>query len=535
LSFFLLASLHIGRLALPLAGHAWPAAIPRLLFQLDPLAGILGALGRHGLVSGFWWILIFLLGTLIAGRFFCGWLCPLGTLNQLFSRLRFFGKRGKQSVERNNYRAAQKTKYYILLAGLLAALAGSSILGWLDPLAIVQRSVGFAVWPAAHQASDAIVQTTASISGRNVGTGIRIEWNHTYLGAHLAVYRQNLGIALLFLAILLANAYITRFWCRVLCPLGALLGTVSRFSILRLKKDEERCNKCQSCMLHCQGGDQPRPGLPWRKSECHLCLNCVNACPTNCLSFEVVKPQALVPAASTPDLNRRAVVTSAAAGLVVLPVLRTTTSSGAVLDAHLIRPPGAAGESDFLSRCIRCGNCMRACPTNALQPALLEGGIEGLWTPVLAPRIGYCSPECTTCTEVCPTGAIERLTAQQKGWAEPRQASTQPVRLGTAFYDYGRCLPWASGVECSFCEKACPVTPKAIYFETAEFVKRTGETVSVNRPRIDLARCIGCGACEHFCVLRDQPAISVSRIGESRAGKDGLIVNGVDLTRSGRV
>ena len=273
------------------------------------------------------------------------------------------------------------------------------------------------------------------------------------------------------------------------------------------------------------------PKLPWRKSECHLCLNSINSCPTNCLSFEVAKPAVLAPATATPDLNRRMIATGAISGLVVLPLLHTSTASAAEVNAQLIRPPGAAPESDFLSRCVRCGNCMKACPTNALQPALLDGGLGGVWTPVLVPRIGYCSPECTTCTEVCPTGAIEKLTKLEKGWTERTNASTHPVRLGTAFYDYGRCLPWSAGVECGFCEKACPVEPKAIYYETAEFVKRTGETVTVKRPRVDPARCVGCGACEHFCVLHDQPAITISRIGESRAGRDGLIVNGVDLTK----
>ena len=527
LALFLLAALHFGRLAAPLVGRSWPASVLRLFFQIDPLDGLLGALGRRGLVAGFWWLLPVALGTILLGRFFCGWVCPMGTLNHIFSQLRFGGKRGKTALARNHYRPWQKSKYFILTAGMLAALAGSSLLGWLDPLAVLQRAIGYAVLPAVHQASDTIVQATASALGQTSGRGLRILWAQSYLGAQRSVFQQSVGFLLLLAAILIANAYITRLWCRLLCPLGALLGALSRFSPLKLRKDESTCNGCSRCMLNCQGGDQPKPGLPWQKSECHLCLNCVSTCPSKSITFAIEKRTSFSGAA--PDLNRRLLIGSAGAGLVALPVLHSTYGYASGANPQLIRPPGAAAEEGFLSRCVRCGNCIKACPTNALQPALSEGGLEGLWTPILVARTGYCAAECTLCTEVCPTGAIDKLTVYGKGWVK-HESAHQPIRLGTAFFDHGRCLPWATGEECGFCEKACPVTPKAIYMEETEFAKRDGSTTKLKRPRIDLARCVGCGACEHFCTVRDRPAVAVSRIGESREPKGGLIVNGVDIT-----
>ena len=142
-------------------------------------------------------------------------------------------------------------------------------------------------------------------------------------------------------------------------------------------------------------------------------------------------------------------------------------------DERLVRPPGALDETDFLARCIRCGECMKVCPNNALQPALTEAGLEGLWTPVLTSRIGYCEPSCVLCSEVCPTGAIWKLTPQEKGWVVGvGQGNAAPVRLGTAFYDRGRCLPWAMATDCIVCQEWCPVSPKAIYLQEVEVTGR---------------------------------------------------------------
>ena len=119
---------------------------------------------------------------------------------------------------------------------------------------------------------------------------------------------------------------------------------------------------------------------------------------------------------------------------------------------------------------------MKVCPNNSLHPTLDEAGLEGLWTPTLVPRIGYCEPSCVLCSEVCPTGAIWQITPREKGWVVGVGAKrTQPVRLGTAFYDRGRCLPWAEATECIVCEEWCPVSPKAIYVEEADVVDSVGQ------------------------------------------------------------
>jgi ferredoxin len=177
-------------------------------------------------------------------------------------------------------------------------------------------------------------------------------------------------------------------------------------------------------------------------------------------------------------------------------------------------------EKQFLERCIRCGQCMKICPNNALHPALDEGGVEGLWTPVLVPRIGYCEPTCTLCTQVCPTGALRTIGEDQKLGS----GQAQMFKLGTAFMDRGRCLPWAMGTPCIVCEEFCPISPKAIWFQEEEIQVR-GKPVKVKRPIVDPSQCNGCGACEFVCPVHDKAAIRVSCAGETRSPTNRLLLS----------
>ena len=172
----------------------------------------------------------------------------------------------------------------------------------------------------------------------------------------------------------------------------------------------------------------------------------------------------------------------------------------AVKHPGLIRPPGAQDEGRFLSHCLRCGECMKVCPTSGLQPTLGEAGLEGLWTPVLRSRLGYCDYACHACGQVCPSGAIPPLSLPEKR----RQV------IGVAVIDKDRCLPWASDTPCVVCEEMCPVPEKAIELGGRRLITRAdGSQDYLSRPRVVAERCIGCGICEYKCPLEGRSAIVV--------------------------
>lgn len=497
-----------------------------VFLQADPLAAVASALSSHALYRGLLWSLVILIPTFLLGRFFCGWVCPLGTLNHFFSNMKSERKRGLQRIESNRYKPWQRLKYYLLIAGLVAALFGGLIIGTLDPISLTVRSLALSILPGINYAFNALFAFVGHprSGGLNFFADL-LEFilKETLLSFKQPHFRQGFLLGLIFVAVLTLNLRITRLWCRALCPLGALLGLASRWSILGLEKHPSHCEDCNRCLLHCQGGDDPVPGTRWRKAECHLCFNCVTGCPEGGVQFKFFPgtPTTL----EGPNLQRRKALTSVAAGAALLPILRSTPGLAVANNPRLIRPPGSLDEKNFLARCVRCGECMKVCPNNALHPTLTEAGLEGLWTPVLVPRIGYCEPSCVLCGQVCPTGAIWEITQAEKAWLPATaRPGAKPLRLGTAFYDRGRCLPWALATECIVCEEWCPTSPKAIYLRPAEVFDREGKPKNVRQPYIDPDRCTGCGACEFACPVKDQPAVYITSIGESRSKTNQILL-----------
>jgi polyferredoxin len=277
----------------------------RLFFVLDPLVAISNALATHALYRGLLWSLLILLPTLFLGRFFCGWICPMGTLQHFVGNLPSEAKRGKQRIESNRYKRWQTAKYAVLIAGLLAAYFGSMAIGWLDPFSLLVRSIGLAILPAFNFAVRALLsplEHSHIALIKSSGQSLHAFLQATVLDFRQTHFAQGLILGVLFLLILAASLRVTRLWCRAICPLGAMLGAVSRFSVLGLHKDSASCNLCNRCELHCQGGDDPIGGAPWRKAECLMCMNCVSSCPHGSLTFRFFRNEKEV---ASPDLSRR--------------------------------------------------------------------------------------------------------------------------------------------------------------------------------------------------------------------------------------
>ncbi len=500
-----------------------------IALQFDPLVALGTLLSSWTLYKGLIWSLVILIPTIFIGRFFCGWICPLGTLNHWISEVRSERavRKGGRRIESNRYKKYQRIKYYIFLLFIAAALFGSLQIGLLDPLPLLARSIGTVILPTIHTAASGTLIWIKSLGIPAVGSLAQSIYDFLsplLLNFRLVHFHTIFSIALIFTTVLLLNLIFTRFWCRGICPLGAMLGLFSRFALFGLQKNEKSCTHCNECLLHCQGADNPDIGHPWRQSECHLCLNCQAACPESALKFKFFPEQENTranPAGEQKvDISRRTVLASVIGGVAAVPLIRSGDDFKVNSSAQLLRPPGSTGENLFLEKCIRCGQCMRVCPNNALHPTLFESGIEGIWSPILIPRIGYCEPTCTLCGEVCPTGAILQLTLKQKVGDD----STPPNRIGTAFIDKGRCLPWAMAKPCIVCEEWCPTSPKTVYLVEETVVDRGGNKVTVKQPHVDPDLCTGCGACEYACPVAGKAAIYVMAVGESRSPDNQLLL-----------
>jgi polyferredoxin len=457
--------------------------------RLDPLAVLAHLLASRTLLIGSALALLTVGLTLALGRAWCGWLCPLGTTLDLFPLRQW---RDKHKGPANTWRAA---KYLVLLAIVAAALLGNLTLMIFDPLTILFRTLSVSLWPAVDQVitmgETALYHTTGLQAAVSTFDGLV---RPGVLPPDPAFYRLAALYAAVFLGVILLNLFAPRFWCRYLCPLGGLLGLFSRIAIVRREVNAD-CRECVVCARVCPTGTiQPERNYASDPGECTMCMECVSACPHSAAKF----PVHLSPAGwQAYDPGRRQAL--AALGATIAGVGLLASDMAASRDhPHLVRPPGAR-ENGLLSKCIRCSECIRACPTSVLQPALVEAGIEGLWTPVLLPRLGYCDYSCNACGQVCPVQAIPPLSLEDK----------RAQVIGQAYINQDRCIPWADNQDCIVCEEMCPVPDKAIKLEQSEVLTVDGERVTVQRPHVIRERCIGCGICEYKCPLNGEAAIRV--------------------------
>jgi len=478
-----------------------------IFFHFDPLLAITTAIASRVLFASFILAAITIVVTLVAGRFVCGWVCPLGSVHQFFS---FVFKKAKLLKPRKEDKSGGRLawKYAILIAVLVASFFTVDLVGFADPLSFLYRSFVTAVVPVLARVGAAFTGLLYGLKLSSFGDAIAQFFGTLSLNQ---TYQQGFFLGLIFLGIILLNVSKERFWCRYLCPAGALLGLLARWNVPKVRIDMEKCIKCNLCTLHCQTQANPYPNEEWRSSECVYCYTCAAICPTKAVQF---------PLKTTPEkiesinLSRRKLIFTSALAVIAAPFFKISPAAKRAA-AKLIRPPGALPEPKFLQKCVKCGECMKACPTNGLQPALDEAGPEGIWTPVLKPRIGYCEYYCSLCTQVCPTGAIKELTIEEK----------VKVKIGSAWVNKSRCIPYVLGAPCIVCEEHCPTSPKAIKLVRTEVQLLDGTVQTPLAPVIDLDLCIGCGICETKCPVVDDPAIFCTSVGETRSEKNRLLLD----------
>jgi len=467
----------------------WPPGIVNFPMRLDPLTMLAHLLASRTLLASSALALLTVLLTIVAGRAWCGWLCPLGTILDLLSLKR---RRREQTEPPASLR---RIKYVLLLTILIAALLANLTLLVLDPLTILFRTLSASVWPAVDQLiTSGQVSLYRVRSLRPLLSAVEGLLRPKILPPDPAYYRHTWLYGGFLAAIILLNLWSKRFWCRYVCPLGALLGLLSKGAIVR-RKVNSRCTECDACAKICPTGTiLAAEDYASDPSECTMCLDCLRACPYEAIDFGS-GPNPMIWREYNPS-RRQALIAlgTAVAGI----SLFRSDASAAREHSTLIRPPGAR-ENNLLSKCIRCAECSRACPTSAIQPAILESGLQGLWTPVLVPRIGYCDYSCNACGQVCPVQAIPRLTLGEK----------RAQVIGKAYIDTDRCLPWADQQPCGVCEEMCPVPEKAIRLDELEIRNDSGRATTLQRPVVIRDRCIGCGICEFKCPVNGEAAIRI--------------------------
>lgn len=442
---------------------------------LDPLVSISTALAARMWVWSLVWAAV-LLGVCIAiPRGFCGYVCPLGTLIDLcdwavWKRVEKGGAAGRGWWVH--------LKYYVLLATLVASACGVLVSGFVSAIPVVTRGLCFLLAPL----QIGFLKGWYLIPPMNAG---------------------HLVSVVLFAAVFGLGFFAPRFWCRHVCPTGAVFSVAN---LLRLneRKVEATCIQCGRCVEVCSF-DAIRPDYTTRAADCTFCQTCGGVCPVEATAFSgrfsgprSSSPAALSDSAALSDvsLTRRGFVAGAVGGLFVGGGIHRLFGADARSAASVVpvRPPGSVPEPQFLQLCIRCGACFQICPNNVLQPVSFEQGIEGIWTPQVVAQWSGCEPKCNNCGQVCPTGAIRALPIEEK----------RAARIGLAIVNEKTCLPFAGSEACQMCYDEC----KSAGYDAIEF-RRVGVQMDDNgrpledsgflAPVILVEKCIGCGLCETRC------------------------------------
>jgi len=443
-----------------------------LYLRLDPFIGIITILTKKDVILRMLPAFGVLLLVMIFGNFFCGWFCPMGTTIDFFDRILFGEKKRPKGFDDQPLR---RLRYGVFLFSIIAGLMAFQVMYLLDPISLITRTLVITFYPPAIFIFNELLPKIQSFLPKNPFIVSSIP---------LPLFKVNLFIFVIFIIILALGVIRKRFWCRYLCPLGTLFSIFSRLRIFKRSVTDD-CTQCQQCVKGCPVGAIPaETPQNYRQEDCISCFKCLE-CPPQAVSFRFASP--IWKATDGVNLSRRYVLGSLAFGFVSALVIKTNplqTESG-LRNNRLIRPPGALSEEKFVSVCSGCGECLKVCPNNALQSALLEAGLAGLYTPRLVPRIGYCEEFCNFCGRVCPTEAILPLSIEEK----------RLVQVGVAHIDKTRCIAWDTEKICLVCNEQCSY--QAIVGDEKK------------RPIIKEEKCTGCGICENKCPVDGEAAIIV--------------------------
>lgn len=432
--------------------------------------------------------------TLIFGRMYCSVICPLGIMMDIFGWL---GKKAKK----NRYTFSKEVKwlrYPMLVVFLVAHLAGLAV--------VVQLLAPYSTFGLiATNLLQPIYQT-----GNNV-LAYFAEQMDSYAFYHSEVWLRSVASLVIAIVMLIVIAVLAwrngRTWCNTICPVGTLLSLISRFSLLKIHFDTEKCRNCSFCSKNCKAACIDYKTHTVDASRCVVCGNCIESCKFGALKYarktsitSTTSQTSQTSQTSPENGGRRAFLISSA----LLTTAALAQQKDKIMDGGLadiedkvaperqtpLTPPGSLSAQNMAQKCTGCQLCISECPNQVLRPS--DDWLH-LMQPVMSYERGYCRPECNRCSEVCPAGAIQPIQKEDK-------ASTQ---IGHAVWIKKNCIPLTDGVECGNCARHCPsgaieMVPSDPDDEESPYV-----------PAVNEARCIGCGACEYLCPARPFSAIYV--------------------------
>ena len=459
--------------------NSFSAKLIQGILYLQLIPSLVNFIKFTGLAAGGFVLIIVL--TLIFGRVYCSTICPLGILQDII--IWFNGKIRRKKTFRKQ-KAFNVLRYTILIISVFILLIGLfTPLLFLDPYSNYGRIVVNLFRPIYLLLNNIGAHILESI---DIYTLYRVEPGVTHW------FSIAFSMAVFMLILWLSIKY-ARLFCNTICPVGAFLGFLSKYSLFQISLDQSLCTSCGNCSNACKAGciDIDKKIVDF--SRCVACYNCLTSCPSNGVKYNFTKKTKVLKLRPF-DPSRRnflvgtviTVTSLAPLALFAYPQKQRGGGRGRggrtprpVVKKHPVSPPGSISHEHFNDACTACHLCVSACPTHVIKPSLFEYGLAGIMQPRLDYHAGFCNFDCVVCSEICPTGALQPLGLEEK----------HVLQLGKVKFIKQNCIVVTEGTDCGACSEHCPT--KAV--DMRPF--RGKLLLPVVNPDI----CVGCGACEYAC------------------------------------
>jgi len=472
--------------------------VPLLLFFLDFTDKLPDQIHRFAkiqfipaILNGmFIFIGIILLLTLLFGRFYCSVICPAGILQDIINRIFCIGKKKNKGIRRFRYHKPMNWLRYLLLAATIGfGIAGfMGLCMYLDPYSNFGRIATNLFRPVLVWGNNVL----ADILMKSGNYSLYHVANNTFTISSLVVT----GVTLLLFILL--TIFRGRLFCNTLCPVGALLSLLSRYSIFKIAIKKDSCIQCKACERACKAEAINVAEMKVDMSRCVDCFNCISSCNKNSLHYtfksQAGKIKEVEEESTNTDNTRRSFIATSASIAVTLPlaIAQAKQKNNKKVEGRStlpVTPPGSLNLERFKEKCTACHLCVTQCPSNVLKPARLDYGFGYMLRPYMSYEDTYCNYECTVCSEICPTGAIKPITIEEK----------KIIQVGIAKFNVDLCIVKTENTDCGACSEHCPT-------QAVHMIPYEG-TLTI--PKVEPELCVGCGGCESICPVRPYRAIII--------------------------